>query len=123
MLIGYQGWRKLFKGDKVHGATANNDDSSANESGNSLVGLLPPAKRKEMGRPTSREKALYEGLSIRTRFSTICRCQGHKQATCPDRRDVPKQVRRPARCKNCGVEGHRRNNCHKAAELIRLNKA
>ncbi|XBI45704.1 hypothetical protein VPH35_110135 [Triticum aestivum] len=32
--------------------------------------------------------------------------QGHKRTTCPDRGDVPKPVRRPARCKNCGVEGH-----------------
>lgn len=36
----------------------NDDYNSANESGNMLARLLPPSKRKEMGRPTtSREKA------------------------------------------------------------------
>lgn len=91
---------------------------SANESANGLGGLLPPAKLKEMGWPTtSTEKATYEGLSKRTRFCTICRRQGHKRTTCPDHGDVPKQPRKPARCKNCGVEGHRRNNCHKAGQL------
>lgn len=85
---------------------------------NRLDGLLAPAKRKEMGRPTtSRGKAPYEGLSKRTRFCTICRRQGHKRTTCPDRGDIRKQPRKPARCKNCGVEGHRRNNCTKAMEL------
>lgn len=52
----------------------NDDNNSANESGNMLAGLLPPAKRKQMWRPTtSREKAPYEGLSKRTRFCSICR--------------------------------------------------
>lgn len=51
----------------------NDKNSSVNESGNMLEALLPPAKRKEMGRPTtSREKAPYEGLSKRTRFCSIC---------------------------------------------------
>ena len=96
----------------------NDNVNSANESGNMMACLLPPAKRKEIGRPTtSKEKAPYEGLSKRTRFCMICRCQGHKRTTCPDLGDVPKQPRKPGRCKNCGVEGHRQNNCHKAAEL------
>lgn len=48
----------------THGVVSNDDNYSANESGNMLAGLLPLAKRKEMGRPTtSREKAPYEGLS------------------------------------------------------------
>lgn len=60
----------------------NGDNHSANESGNRLAGLLPSAKRKEMGRPTtSMEKVPYEGLS--TRFCMICRRQGHKRTTCP----------------------------------------
>lgn len=100
----------------------NDDVHSANEYGNAMAGLLPPAKRKEMGRPTtSREKAPYEGLSKRTRFCMICRQQGHKRTTCPDRGDIPKQPRKPARCKNCGVEGHRRNMCHKVGQ-IRMEK-
>lgn len=108
--------------DKVdNGVVGNNDNNSANESGKMLAGLLPPAKRKEMGRPTtSREKASYECLSKRTRFCTICWWQGRKRTTCPGRGDVPKQARKLARCKNCGVEGHRHNNCLKSAEL-RLN--
>uniref|UniRef100_A0A452Z5A8 CCHC-type domain-containing protein n=1 Tax=Aegilops tauschii subsp. strangulata TaxID=200361 RepID=A0A452Z5A8_AEGTS len=53
---------------------------------------LLPAKRKQLDRPTtSREKAPYEGLSKRTRFCGICRQQGHKRTTCPERGDVPKQ--------------------------------
>lgn len=111
----------VVAGDRATSGLANDDSNSANESGNRLARLLPPAKRKEMGRPTtSREKAPYEGLSKRTRFCTICWRQGHKRTTCPDRWDVPKQARRLVRCKNCGVEGHRRNNCTKAPEL-RLN--
>ena len=89
-------------------ATVNHDSTSANESGNRLAGFLAPKKRKEMGRPTtSREKAPYEGLSKRTRFCSICRQQGHKRTTCPDRGDAPKPVRKPARGKNCGIEGRR----------------
>lgn len=91
------------------------NNKSMHESVIPMVGLLPPAKWKEIGRPTtSREKALYEGLSKRSRFCTICQKQGHKRSTCPDRGDMPKQPRRPARCKNCVEKGHRRNNCTRA---------
>lgn len=108
----------VIAGVCTHGVVSNDDNNSPNESGNMLAGLLLPAKRKEIGRPTtSREKAPYEGLSKRTRFCSICRRQGHKRTTCPDRGDALKQPRKPSRCKNCGVEGHHRNNCHKAAEL------
>lgn len=76
------------------------DNDSISRTSNRLDGLLAPEKRKEMGRPTTnREKAPYEGLSKRTRFCTICRRQGHKRTTCPDHGDVPKQPRKPARCK------------------------
>ncbi|XBH90099.1 hypothetical protein VPH35_081851 [Triticum aestivum] len=100
------------------GLEVNDDANSASNSGNRLVGLLAPKKRKEMGCPTtSWEKAPYEGLSKWTRFCSICRKQGHKRTTCPDRGDAPKPVRKPARCKSCGIEGHRRNNCHKVGDL------
>ena len=111
-------WALFVTGDRWKNSLHNDDVNSADDSGNRLAGLLTQAKRNEMGRPTtSREKATYDGLSKRTRFCTICWQQGHKRTTCPDRGDVPKQVRSPARCKNCGVEGHQRNNCNKAAEL------
>lgn len=62
--------------DGTHIVMGNDDNNSANKSGNMLAGLLPPAKRKEMGRTaTSREKAPYEGLSKRTKFCSICRQQ------------------------------------------------
>lgn len=48
------------------------DNTSANQSGDMLTGLLPPAKRKDVGKPTtSREKALYDGLSKMTRLCMI----------------------------------------------------
>ncbi|XP_037442014.1 protein FAR1-RELATED SEQUENCE 5-like isoform X2 [Triticum dicoccoides] len=63
----------------------NDDSNTANESANMMENLLAPAKRKQVGRPTtSREKAPYEGLSKRTRFCGICRQQGHKRTTCPE---------------------------------------
>uniref|UniRef100_M8CBH5 Protein FAR1-RELATED SEQUENCE n=1 Tax=Aegilops tauschii TaxID=37682 RepID=M8CBH5_AEGTA len=75
-------------------------------------------KRKEMGRSmTSREKVTYYGLRKKTTFCTIFRRQGHEGTMCPDCGDVPKQARRRARCKNCGVKVHCRNNCNNAAEL------
>lgn len=75
-------------------------------------------KRKEMGRSTTnREKVTYYGLSKKTTFCTIFRRQGHEGTMCPDCGDVPKQARRRARCKNCGVKVHCRNNCNNAAEL------
>ena len=83
----------------------NDDNISANVSVTRLDNLLAPAKRKQVGRPTSsREKAPYEGLSKRTRFCGICRQQGHKRTTCPKRGDLPKQPHKPARCKNCGLK-------------------
>ncbi|KAM3388744.1 hypothetical protein ACQJBY_011094 [Aegilops geniculata] len=54
----------VVAGVEGHSAMVNDDNNSANESGNMLEGLSPPAKPKEIGRPTtSREKAPYEGLS------------------------------------------------------------
>lgn len=59
---------EMGEGGRMPTVMRNDDNTSANESGNMLVGLLPPAKRKEMGRPmTSREKASYKGLGNRTR--------------------------------------------------------
>lgn len=89
------------------------DNISASGSINRLVGLSDPAKRNKVGRT----HPPYDGLSKQTRLCTICRKQGHKRTTCPDRGDTPKQPRRPGRCKNCGVEGHRRNNCTKPLEM------
>ena len=67
--------------DRVAADIGENDSMS--RTSNRLDGLLAPAKREEIGRPTtSREKAPYEGLNKRTRFCTICRRQGHKRTTC-----------------------------------------
>ncbi|XP_044416013.1 uncharacterized protein [Triticum aestivum] len=52
--------------EAVEGTEVNNgndDSNSANQSENRLGNLLAPARRKKVGRPTSREKAPYEGLS------------------------------------------------------------
>lgn len=97
----------------VLGSGADKENSMAHSiSINDLEGLAAPAKQRGVGRPTnSREKAPYEGLSRRTRFCSICRRGGHKRTTCPDRGDALKKPRKPGRCKNCGIEGHRQNTC------------
>ncbi|KAM3391182.1 hypothetical protein ACQJBY_012697 [Aegilops geniculata] len=85
-----------------HCASAGNSFST-----NAMRCLTAPEKRRGPGRPTnSREKAKasYEGLSKRTRFCSICRREGHKKTTCPDRGDMPKKPRKPGKCKNCGIE-------------------
>lgn len=88
------------------------DSAGPSASVNALQGLVAPQKQRGVGHPTnSREKAPYEGLSKRTRFCSICRREGHKRTTCPDRGDAPKKPRKPGKCKNCGMEGHRRNTC------------
>jgi hypothetical protein len=66
------------------------------------------------GRPTtSRDKPPYEMLVKRSRFCLICRQQGHKSTTCPQRGDVPKTPRKSPRCSACGLPGHRRSTCSK----------
>ncbi|KAM3214117.1 hypothetical protein ACQJBY_066505 [Aegilops geniculata] len=80
------------------------------ESSCSAVGLNET--KRQRGRPmTSRDKAPYEQQLKRSRFCTICREQGHKCTTCPQRGDLPKAPRKLPKCTNCGVVGHRRNNC------------
>ncbi|XBJ03304.1 hypothetical protein VPH35_022491 [Triticum aestivum] len=80
-----------------------------------LAGLDAPEKRRKLGRPkNNHEKALYEELSKRTRYCSICRGKGHKKTTCPERGDLPKKPRKEAKCSNCGVAGHRRNTCTNA---------
>ncbi|XP_037421948.1 protein FAR1-RELATED SEQUENCE 5-like [Triticum dicoccoides] len=90
-----------------HCASAGNSFST-----NAMQCLTAPEKRQGPGRPTNnREKVPYEGLSKRTRFCSICRCEGHKKTTCPERGDMPKKPRKPGKCKNCGIEGHQRTTC------------
>lgn len=103
------------------------DSPGRSASVNALQGLAAPEKQRGVGRPTnSREKAPYEGLSKRTRFCSICRREGHKRTTCPDRGDAPKKPRKPGKCKNCGMEGHSRTTCTRPAtwcrrEILSLN--
>jgi hypothetical protein len=68
------------------------------------------------GRPTtSRDKPPYEMPVKRSRFCLICRQQGHKSTTCPQRGDVPKTPRKSPRCSACGLPGHRRSTCSKGS--------
>ncbi|XP_048531643.1 protein FAR1-RELATED SEQUENCE 5-like isoform X2 [Triticum urartu] len=74
--------------------------------------IVGQQKKRPRGRPTtSRDKALYEEHLKRLQFCTICRSQGHKCTTCPERGDVPKAPRKLPKCLNCGVLGHRSNAC------------
>ena len=78
----------------------------------SCSGIIGQQNKRPRGRPTtSRDKAPYEQHLKRSRFCTICRGQGHKSTTCPERGDVPKMPRKLPKCTNCGVLGHRRNAC------------
>ncbi|XBI99945.1 hypothetical protein VPH35_019938 [Triticum aestivum] len=71
-----------------------------------------PSKKRPAGRPTtSRDKAPYEQPAKRSRFCSICRGQGHKSTTCPQRGDLPKAPRKSPRCSRCSLTGHRRNTC------------
>ncbi|VAI14651.1 hypothetical protein VPH35_082101 [Triticum aestivum] len=111
------------KGKEIATASADHDAGHSQSAGqsasiNKLQGLGAPNKHRGAGRPTnSRDKATYEGLSKRTRFCSICRCEGHKKTTCPERGDTPKKPRKPAKCKNCRIEGHRRNTCKRPLGL------
>lgn len=80
----------------------------------SCSGVAVPNKKRTAGRPTtSRDKPPYEQHLKRSRFCSICRVQGHKSTTCPDRGDLPKEPRKLPKCSKCGVMGHRRNVCGK----------
>ena len=76
-------------------------------------------KKRPIDRPTNcRDKAPYEQAVKRTRFCKICRVEGHKSTTCPERRDMPKPPRKEPKCGNCGVLGHRRNDFAKAHRVV-----
>lgn len=97
-----QGARVVDMLDRESGGTAVSLDRS----------LLAPAKARSGGRPTSsRDKPPYEATSKRTRFCTICREPGHKSTTCPLRQPGIEKPRKAAKCSNCGLAGHRKNNC------------
>ncbi|XP_044418290.1 protein FAR1-RELATED SEQUENCE 5 isoform X1 [Triticum aestivum] len=96
----------------VNDGTCHEESAGRSASINGLLFLCAPDKQRGIGHPTnSREKAPYGCLSKRTRLCSICRREGHKRSTCPDRGDAPKKPRKPGKCKNCGIEGHRRNTC------------
>lgn len=82
----------------INGSPGRADSPTRSASINALHGLYAPDKQRGVGRPTnSREKAPYEGLSKRTRFCSICRREGHKRTTCPERGDAPKKPRKPGK--------------------------
>ncbi|XBI69014.1 hypothetical protein VPH35_048135 [Triticum aestivum] len=71
-----------------------------------------PSRKRPAGCPTtSHDKAPYEQPAKRNRFCSICRGQGHKSTTCPQRGDLPKAPRESPRCSRCSLTGHRRNTC------------
>jgi hypothetical protein len=88
---------------------------------NTLSGLSAPCKKLKSGRPsTSREKAPYEVSGKRSRFCSICKKPVHKMTTCPDRGDIPKKERRPAKCSQCGVAGHKKSTCMKPLSVTNM---
>ncbi|KAE8807607.1 hypothetical protein D1007_16153 [Hordeum vulgare] len=85
-------------------------------------GIAPAKSKRSAGRPSSsREKAPYEEKLKRSRFCTICRGEGHKSTTCPDRGDIPKAPRRLPKCGKCGVIGHRKTACGKIVDPFKPN--
>ncbi|KAE8820271.1 hypothetical protein D1007_01689 [Hordeum vulgare] len=85
-------------------------------------GIAPASSKRPAGRPTtSREKASYEHKQKRSRFCKICRGEGHKSTTCPDRGDLPKPPRKMPRCSKCGVLGHLKNLCGKTTDPFEPN--
>jgi hypothetical protein len=85
-------------------------------------GIAPANCKRTSGRPTtSRDKAPYEEKTKRSRFCTICRKEGHKCTTCPDRGDIPKAPRKEPKCTKCGVIGYRRNVCGKPTDPFEPN--
>uniref|UniRef100_A0A8I6YFN5 Protein FAR1-RELATED SEQUENCE n=1 Tax=Hordeum vulgare subsp. vulgare TaxID=112509 RepID=A0A8I6YFN5_HORVV len=85
-------------------------------------GIAPAKSKRSAGRPSSsREKAPYEEKLKRSRFCTICRGEGHKSTTCPDRGDIPKAPRRLPKCGKCGVIGHRKTGCGKIVDPFEPN--
>lgn len=80
----------------------------AGDGESSCSGIVVQQNKRPWGRPTtSRDKAPYEQHLKRSCFCTICRVQGHKCTTCPERGDLPKATRKLPKCTNCGVVGHR----------------
>lgn len=97
--------------DERPGDCSVDDSDTVSATPDPLVGLPAPCKKPKPGMPTSWEKAPYELMRKATRLCSICRLQGHKKMTCPERGDLPKQPRKQGRCTNCGVAGHRGNTC------------
>ncbi|KAK1610269.1 hypothetical protein QYE76_033942 [Lolium multiflorum] len=81
------------------------------ESGSLQPDIVAPPKRKNIGRPSSaRNKPGYEKVSVPiTKFCTICRSRVHRANCCPSNKN--KKPRREAHCSNCGLAGHKKNNC------------
>lgn len=85
-------------------------------------GIAAANCKRASGRPTtSRDKAPCEEKMKRSRFCKICRKEGQKCTTCPDRSDIPKAPRKEPKFTKCGVIGHRRNVCGKPTDPFEPN--
>jgi hypothetical protein len=64
---------------------------------------IPGTGMKRVRPTTSCDKPPYEQRKKRSRFCTICKGEGHKSTTCPQRGDLPKPPRKLPKCSRCGV--------------------
>jgi hypothetical protein len=87
-------------------------EGEQNFNGSLRPNMVAPPRRSEIGRPTcARAKPRYEVSVPRTKFCSICRSKGHRADGCPENKNSTKKPRREAHCSNCGLAGHKKNNC------------
>jgi hypothetical protein len=99
--------------ERVHAADGLSSDQGDINICNSLrPDMVAPPRRNYLGCPTTaRTKPGWQVSVPRTKFCTICHNRGHRAPGCPANFDNAKKPRREAHCSNCGLAGHKNNNC------------
>ncbi|XBI08751.1 hypothetical protein VPH35_136437 [Triticum aestivum] len=110
-----QGPLVFASGDATIG-NQNDDATSANETGNRLAGCWRQRSQKRwVAQQLAKRRRRTRGSANGQASARYVASRGTRGQP-----DIPKPVCKPVRHKNCGVEGHKRNNCRKVGDL-RLN--